>query len=119
MKVTMQGSVSIAANSTNDNVLEGQTYIRSPVPSTGTLWHTGSAIGLLASLNVQGFLIGRNLPAGAANRAPITDEDLIINQWKANNGALIQLEVTNTTGGALTYQFRIILDDNPALFSST
>lgn len=119
MKVSMQSSVSVAANSTDDNVLAGEQFVRSPTNSTGTLWQTGSAIGLQASLNVGGFQVMNDVTAGAANRVPVTDEDMILDQWKAKNGNLIQLQVANTTGGALTYQYRVILDDNPALYAAT
>jgi len=119
MKVIMQGTVSVAANSTDPNVLTGEIYERSPVMATGTLFHTGSATGLEAALNVGGFQVGAELNVGAANQVPKTDEDMIIDQWKAQTGKLIKLAVTNTTGGALTYQFRVDLDDNPALFAAT
>jgi len=119
MQVVMANTVSIAPNSTDPNVLDGEIYERSPVDATGTLYQTGSATGLLVSLNVGGFQVADRLNVGAANAIPKTDEDMIIDQWKAPEGILIKLAVENTTGGALTYQFRIPLDDNPALYAAT
>lgn len=119
MQVVMADSVSIAPNSTDPNVLDGEIYKRSPVNATGTLYQTGSASGLLSSLNIGGFQVADKLNVGAANAIPKTDEDMIVNQWKAPEGKLIKLSVENTTGGALTYQYRIPLDDNPALYAAT
>lgn len=109
MKVVMQDSVSIAANSTNSNVLTGQKYERSPGDALGSVYNTGSATGLRAALNVGGLAVSDSVNVGAANRTPIVPDDLLVNDWPAPAGALIQLQVENTTAGALVYQWRVEL----------
>jgi len=109
MKVVMQGTDSIAANSTNSNVLTGQKYERSPGNALGACYNTGSATGLLASLNVGGIAVSDTINVGSANRTPVVPDDLLVDDWEAPEGDLIQLQVENTTAGALAYQWRIEL----------
>jgi len=109
MKVVMQGTESIAANSTNPNVLTGLKYERSPQDSIGACFNTGSATGLQADLNVGGYSVSDTINVGSANRTPVVPDDLLIDDWDAPHGDLIQLKVENTTAGALVYQFRIEL----------
>jgi len=102
-KVIMQESTSIAANSTNDNVLTGQKFERPPGNSLGKLWHTGSANGLEATLTVAASTVSDTMDVGAANRVPNDRDDVIVDEWPAGDGKLIQLRVQNTTGAALVY----------------
>lgn len=113
MKVVMQDSVSVAANSTNSNVITGQKYERSPGDAVGAVYNTGSATGLRAALNVGGIAVSDTINVGAANRTPVVPDDLLVDEWEAPEGALIQLQVENTTGGALVYQWRIELVELP------
>jgi len=111
MKVVMQGSNSIAANSTNNNVLTGEKYERSPGNAVGVCYITGSATGLQAALNVGGLAVSDTITCNTQNRSPVVPDDLLIDQWRAGEGKLIQLTVENTTGGALTVQWRIELQE--------
>jgi len=110
MKVVMQGSTSIAANSTNNNVLAGEKYERPPGDAYGACYITGSAVGLEAALNVNGLAVSDTITVNAQNRSPVVPDDLLIDTWQAEGGALIQLRVENTTGGALTVQWRVELE---------
>lgn len=105
----MQGSNSIAANTTNANVLTGQKYERPPGDALGSLYITGSAAGLEASLNVGGQAVTDTITVNTQNRLPVVPDDLMIDDWEAGEGSLIQLSVTNTTGGALTVNWRVEL----------
>ena len=109
----MQDTISVAANSTNNNVIAGQKYERSPGDAIGAVYNTGSATGLRAALNVGGLAVSDTINVGAANRTPVVPDDLLVDDWDAPEGALIQLQVENTTGGALTYQWRIELVEIP------
>jgi hypothetical protein len=115
MQVVMQGTNSVAANSTINNVLTGEKYERAPANAYGFAYNTGSATGLLASLNVGGVAVSDTVNVGAANRTPLVPDDMLVGGWEAGEGDLIQLQVENTTGGALTYQWRIILWDGQGL----
>jgi len=109
MKVVMQGTVSVPPNSTINNVLTGEKFERAPGNAIGSCYNTGSATGLLATLNVGGTSVSDTINVGAANRTPVVPDDLLIDEWEAPKGELIQLQVENTFTGALTYQWRIEL----------
>lgn len=111
MKVLMQGSVSIAANSTNNNILQGQRYERSPFPAVGTLYVNGSAAGLVGELNVGGASVSGPVTCNASNRVPVIPDDLLVTDWEAVPNALIQVSITNTTGGALTAYWKVELQE--------
>jgi len=109
MKVCMQGQTSIAANSSTDNVLTGQRFERAPWPALGSLSVNGSAAGLRAELNVGGQSVTPPVVCNTQNRSPVVPDDTLIDQWEVLPQGLIQLTITNTTGGALTAFWRIDL----------
>jgi hypothetical protein len=111
MKVAMQGQTAVAANSTNDNVLTGQRYERAPWPALGALYVNGSATGLKAELNVGGTSITPPVTCNVQNRSPVVPDDTLIDQWEVLPNALLQLTITNTTGGALTAFWRVDLQE--------
>jgi len=110
MKVAMQSSVSVGANATNANVLSGQRYERTPFNAYGGLYCTGSALGLTAELNMAGTSITPATQVNAQNRLPVVPDDILIDGWEVPVDKLIQLTVANTTGGALTFFWRIELE---------
>jgi len=108
---TVTDSISIAANATNDNVVSGKRV--NDVPPTApngamiSLYETGSATGLRSEL-----WIGERNPkedglVNVQNRVPVVPDDIVV----ANEGGIpnerIRLRVQNTTGGALTYFYRL------------
>lgn len=109
MRVAMQGQTTVAANSTVQNVLTGQRYERAPFPCVGSLYVNGSAAGLQAELNVGGVSITPPIVCNTQNRSPVVPDDILISDWEALPNSLLQLSVTNTTGGALTSFWRIDL----------
>ncbi len=110
MKVAMQSSVSVAANTTNNNILSGQRYERPPFNAYGTLYAAGSAAGLTAEINVGGRSVTPPTSVSSANHFPVVPDDMLINEWEAVKDQLIQITVVNTTGGALTFFWRVELD---------
>lgn len=107
--VTMQGSNSIAANATNSNVLTGERYERAPYNAMGGLYVTGSAAGLTAELNVGGDSVTPPTQVNTQNRFPVVPDDILVADWEAIGGNLIQVTVVNTTAGALTVRWRVDL----------
>jgi len=107
----MQESVSIPANSTNANVLVGQKFDRSPGDALGAIYQTGSAIGLRSSVNVGGATAADTNDVGAANRVPNDRDDLLVDDWPAPEGDLIQVRVENTTAAALIYFYKVVLQE--------
>lgn len=115
MGVVMQNSISIAANSTNENVLTGQRYERAPIDAMGALYCAGSALGLTAELNVGGSSITPPTAVNAQNRLPVVPDDSLVEDWPSPEGELIQLRVVNTTAGALTFFWRVELDEDESI----
>ena len=107
MKFMMQSSVSVGANATNTSVLSGQRYEKPPFNAYGTLYACGSALGLTAELNVGGRSVTPPVGVGAQNHFPIVPDDVLIDGWEAVREQLIQVTVVNTTGGALTFFWRV------------
>ena len=112
MKVVMMYNNSIAANSTNQNVVSGRRYERVPFQAAiGALYATGSAAGLIAELNVGGQSISDPVEINTGNRVPVVPDDLVIYGFECTQGQLIQISVTNTTAGALTFRWKIELEE--------
>jgi hypothetical protein len=112
MVLTMQDSVSVAANGTNNNVLSGQRFERSPFTGAiGNLFCTGSATGLTAELNVGGTSVTPPTKVNVQNRLPVVPDDILVQGFEVLEGRLIQVTVVNTTAGALTFFWRIDLEE--------
>lgn len=108
----IQDSISIAANATNNDVLSGKRAKILPLNAAGVckLFQTGSATGLYAEL----FVGGRNpMESGlvnANNRIPLDPDDMSLQNEVALPGDQLYLPVRNTTAGALTYFYRLIIE---------
>lgn len=107
----MEVEVSVAANDTNENVLDGQRFERMPFDGFVSLLASGSAAGLRHELNVGGRSASPRMPVNTQNRSPVAPDDLIVSDIEVNMGELIQLTVANTTAGALTYRARVLLEE--------
>jgi hypothetical protein len=104
-------SVSVAANTRTDNVLDGTIFQTLDRPTLITLQETGSAAGLERALIVGS---DTKIPQGAVNannRVPITPDDLAADGIEGYPGQGVFLSVVNTTAGALTYRARIWFED--------
>ncbi len=110
MKVFMQGTAAVTAGDTTKNALSGERYERPPFNAFGSLYMAGSALGLVAELNVGGRSICPPSPINANNRIPIVPDDLLITDVECPVGEQIQLTVQNPTGGSLTYFYRMELE---------
>lgn len=103
---TLQDSLSVAANATSANVLEGQLYRFVPRGTRVTLSNTGSAIGIRATL-LNGVPVVDDQAVNIQNRFPIIPDD-VMTTFTAPGGELI-LRFRNTTAGALTVFWRVDL----------
>jgi len=108
----IQDSISIAANATNTNGLANKQMNRIPLDTGAvmSLRDTGSATGLQRSFNVNNVNEMERGLVSAQNRIPIV-EDTVSTGMVAGPGALLQLSVENTTGGALTYFYCLEIED--------
>jgi hypothetical protein len=105
----MQNTNLIVANTTNNNVLTGMRYERAPMDCIGSLYVTGSAIGLTCELNCGGVSITPPTGVNVQNRYPVVPDDLLVDAWEIPKGGLIQVTIANTTVGNLTVFWRVEL----------
>ena len=101
----MQDSVSVAANSVSANQLSGQIYEFIPPGAPVTLSVTGSATGLRVTFVVGGVTIINDQAINLQNRFPIIPDD-VITTGRMPGGRMV-LTARNTTGGALTFFWRV------------
>jgi hypothetical protein len=109
VKLMMQGSTAVAANSSEKNVLDGELYQTLPYDSVMALYITGSAAGLEAQMFVGGQAVSNSVTVNAENRVPLVPDDQLISGFIGYNGQPLMLKVTNTTGGALTSYWKVEL----------
>jgi hypothetical protein len=110
-KALDQLAVVIVANTTNPNVLQGRLLDRAPFFCTGTIFATGSAAGLQATVTSGMQTVCRAIDVNAQNRIPVDPDDLLISEFMADPGAQLGLAITNTTAGNLTVNIRIVLQE--------
>lgn len=108
---TIQGSVSVAANAVNDNVLTGSQWEYLPYNARVDFGLVGSATGLLCDVFSGQDNIAEGYAPSIANRFPINPDDFTLSDVAAA-GERLKVRARNTTGGALTLFFSVLI--NPA-----
>jgi len=101
---TMQDSVSVAANGVSANVVAGQLYEFVPNGTQVVLALTGSATGLRATL-IANIPVMNDQAINLQNRFPLIPDDIIYSGRV--RACRLVLTARNTTGGALTFFWRI------------
>lgn len=102
---TMQGSVSVAANSVSPNVLAGEQFEFLAQDSQVTFSTTGSVTGLRTSLLAGGVTLINDQAIGLQNRFPLIPDD-VLSQEVAPAGTRLLCTFRNTTVGAIIAFFR-------------
>lgn len=110
MIFTMQNVTSVGANASVSNTLSGQLYERPPYNCFGTLYTNGSATGLFGQINVNGIAISDEVNMSSQNRVPVVPDDMLMAGWEAPAGGLMQLKFRNSTAGALSAFWKILLE---------
>lgn len=105
---TIQGSVSVAANAVNDNVLTGSQWEYLPYNAAIEFGLVGSATGLLLDVFSGQDNIAEGFAPSIANRFPIYPDDFTLTDVAAA-GERLKVRARNTTGGALTIFFSVRL----------
>jgi hypothetical protein len=110
--ILFTNQIDVPANSTIQNVLQNLGARVRTIPqgysfARLTLFATGEAAGLQLS-----FFVGSRNPietsvVNALNRIPIVPDDLIATDMFGTGNDQLQLQATNTTGGALFLFFRL------------
>lgn len=112
MPVVIEDSLTIAANSVNNNVIVSNASLRgliqAPWPCRGSLLCVQPTVGLIIDMDIanRNVVVASNPCVAGAMENPI---HMVNDQWYANAGDLLSLRVNNPTGGALTFRYRIML----------
>jgi len=102
----IQGSVSIAGNAVNDNVLSGSQFEFLPYNARLAFGLVASATGLIVDVYSGQDALCEAYAPSTANRFPINPDDFNL-QDIAAGGERIKVRARNTTGGALTLFFSV------------
>lgn len=104
----IQNSVSIAANATNDNVLQGSQFEFLPYDAALDFGLVGSAAGLVADVYSGQDTVAENYALNTQNRFPVFPDDYPLSDVAAA-GERLKVRIRNTTAGALTafYSVRV------------
>lgn len=104
----IQGSVSVAANAVNDNVLQGSQFEYLPYNAKIDFGLVGSATGLQCDVFSGQDIIAESFAPPTQNRFPINPDDFTLTDVAAG-GERLKVRVRNTTGGALTIFWSIVI----------
>lgn len=97
----IQSSVSVAANSVNDNVVAGSQFEYLPYNARVNFGFCGSAAGLLVDVFSGQDIVAESMAVNTQNRFPINPDDFVLADIAAA-GDRLKVRVRNTTAGALT-----------------
>lgn len=118
--VIIEDLISIAANSTNPNVIVSnpslRRYLRAPFPCEAELIATISAAGLTIDKDYGSKnVISNYIPRIESAAQPMQEGlDTINDTYYPNEGDQMVLRCTNSTGGALSLRYRLVLYPRPA-----
>lgn len=101
---SIQKSVSIAANSTNNNILSGEIFEFVPEELDLKVLLTQSATGLKVDIYADSDAVATNVEPNIRTGNPINPDDLVA-EFGVEEKTRLSIKVTNTTGGALTLYY--------------
>lgn len=105
---TVFKSAAVAANTTTDNILAGESIEFPRLRAALEILATGSAAGLLLYVQVGSRVVMDYQEIPDTNRYPFAPDDLIL-QAAAGAGERIIIKLRNGTGGSLTYKVKAFL----------
>lgn len=111
--VIIEDIITIGANSVNDNVIVSnpslRRYLRTPFAARGRLVAVQSAVGLRISLDygAKNVVDNSDVRVGSDMQEPL---DVLNATWFPAEGDQLVLRASNTTGGALSLRYRIVLE---------
>lgn len=104
----IQQSISVPASSVIDNVLAGSQFEFLPYNAMLLFALNGSANGLVADVYSGTDVLAEQMGINTLNRVPINPDDFLLTDV-AGGGERIKIRVRNTTVGALTVFFAMII----------
>ena len=106
----MQDSIVVVANTRSVNVLAGLMEEFVSAPSVVSVYCTGSATGLRASMIAAGATAIDDQAIGLQNRFPLVPDDLLARFGVTGPSDRLILTFRNPTGGNLTAFWRVDID---------
>jgi len=97
----IQKEVSVAANATVDNLISGSSFEFLRGNAVVSIGLTGSATGLVASIQSGSDIVLEEAPLAVKTTMPIVPDDMYYNDVGVAGDRLV-LRIRNTTAGALT-----------------
>jgi len=97
----IQKEVSIAANSSNENILSGSAFEFLRSNAIVSIGLTGSATGLVANIQSGADIVLEESAVAIKTTYPIIPDEMYYNDVGVQGDRLV-VRVRNTTGGALT-----------------
>lgn len=110
-RVMQRGPISIPDNTVDAQLLDGLRYERPPVPSILEVFMTASAAGLTRQLFVEMESIAPPSAVGPLNRVPQDPFDRTVEGVEVDVDKLIELSVTNRSGGPLNVFWKTVLQE--------
>lgn len=104
----IQGTVAVAANAVNDNVIQGSQFEYLPWNAKIAFGLVGSAAGLLCDVFSGQDIVAESFAPPTTNRFPVNPDDFTLEDVAAG-GERIKIRVRNTTGGALNIFWSIVI----------
>lgn len=112
--VIIQDAISIAANSINENVIASNASLRglleAPFPARGRLLAVISATGLRVDMGYGQKIVAASCDLRVSASTPEDPLDVLNDEWYCGEGDQLVLRAVNTTGGAITLRYMIILE---------
>jgi hypothetical protein len=100
MPAVIQRETSIAANTTNDNVISGSAFEYARVPSVASIACVGAATGLFATIQAGPTIVLEESPVLIRTTMPVIPDDFYYTAALAP-GDRIVVRVRNSTGAAV------------------
>jgi len=97
----IQKEVSIAANSSNENILSGSAFEFLRGNAVVSIGLTGSATGLVANIQSGADIVLEESPLEIKTSFPVVPDEMYYNDVGVLGDRMV-IRVRNTTGGALT-----------------
>lgn len=104
----IQNSVSVAANAVVDNVITGSQFEYLPYNARIDFGLVGSATGLLVDVYTGQDIVAESFAPPTQNRFPLNPDDFTLSDV-ARGGERVKVRARNTTGGALTLFYGVII----------
>jgi len=100
MKIMVSGSLSVAANASTLNVLDGQPEVYLSAPSALTILVSAAVVGLRCTVLIGDSVVVQDQEVSNTARYPFLPDDFLA-EFGGAPGDLVYVAFRNTTGAAI------------------